>query len=297
MGWLERAPSKLQENTERKAIPSGVWDKCSSCGEIILASDLIQNLRVCTMCGYHHRISAAERIQLLTDSGSFQEVDAELFSIDPLKFNDGKPYAEKLEKQRIKSSQNDAIITGIGLLKGRPIAIGALDFFWMGGSMGTVVGERLSRLFIRSAKLKLPVVVVSASGGARMHEGILSLMQMAKTCARVAEHRKLGLPYISIMCDPTTGGVAASFAMLGDINLAEPRATIGFAGRRVIENTIRQKLPDDFQTAEFLQSHGMIDRIVQRHELPDVLDRILSILSPEIGHQKSSATSPQQPPL
>ena len=286
MGWLERGPSKLQETTERKSIPSGVWDKCSSCGEIVLTSDLLSNLRVCPLCGFHHRISAAERIHLLTDADSFHEWDAELYSADPLEFNDGKPYAEKLAKQRHQSGQNDAIITGAGHLRGTPLAIGALDFFWMGGSMGTVVGERLSRLFMRAAHLKLPVVVVSSSGGARMHEGILSLMQMAKTCARVAEHRKHGLPYISIMCDPTTGGVAASFAMLGDINLAEPRATIGFAGRRVIENTIRQKLPDDFQTAEFLQTHGMLDRIVKRQDLPDVLFRILTILG--FGPHKES---------
>jgi acetyl-CoA carboxylase carboxyl transferase subunit beta len=281
MGWLEREPSKLNENTERKSIPSGVWDKCTSCGEIILTADLIQNLKVCPMCGYHNRISAAERIEQLTDTDSFQEWDADLFSKDPLEFNDGKPYHEKLSKQRQKSNQNDAVITGVGRIQGRPVALGALDFFWMGGSMGTVMGERLSRLFVRAGKLKLPVVVISASGGARMHEGILSLMQMAKTCARIAELRKQGLPYISIMCDPTTGGVAASFAMLGDINLAEPRATIGFAGRRVIENTIRQKLPDDFQTAEFLLAHGMIDRIVRRQELPELLSRILAIIYPD----------------
>lgn len=287
MGWLEREPSKIHDDTERKSIPSGVWDKCSSCGEIVLASDLAQNLKVCPMCGFHHRIPAAERILQLVDHDSFYEWDADLFSSDPLHFHDGSPYADKLQKQRKRSSQNDAAITGVGRIRGIGVAIGVLDFFWMGGSMGTVVGERLSRLFVRASKTRLPVIVVSASGGARMHEGILSLMQMAKTCARIAEHRKSGLPYISVMCDPTTGGVAASFAMLGDINLAEPRATIGFAGRRVIENTIRQKLPDDFQTAEFLLDHGMLDRIVRRHDLPDTISRILSLLLPQQSHGHS----------
>lgn len=279
MGWLERGPAKLQENSEKKSLPSGVWEKCSSCGEIVLTSDLHDNQKVCPVCGFHNRLGASDRIASLCDSGTFHEWDAELFSSDPLQFDDGTPYSLKLRKQKERTMRNDAIITGVGRLNDTPVAWGVMDFFWMGGSMGTVVGERISRLFVRAGKLKLPVVIFSASGGARMHEGILSLMQMAKTCARIAEHRKAGLPYISVMCDPTTGGVAASFAMLGDINLAEPRATIGFAGRRVIENTIRQRLPDDFQTAEFLQAHGMIDRIVKRSEMRETLSRLLQMLS------------------
>jgi acetyl-CoA carboxylase carboxyl transferase subunit beta len=169
-------------------------------------------------------------------------------------------------------------VTGVGLLNGRPVALGVLDFFWMGGSMGTVVGERISRLFARAAFHKMPAIMVSASGGARMHEGILSLMQMAKTCSAISDLRDAGLPYVSVMCDPTTGGVAASFAMLGDLNFAEPKATIGFAGRRVIENTIRQKLPEDFQTAEFLLEHGMLDRIVRRSEMKGIISRCLNVL-------------------
>lgn len=289
MGWLEREPAKLQENSEKKSLPSGVWEKCKSCGEIVLSSDLLQNLQVCPVCGYHNRMKASERIRSTCDPGCFLEWDVNLASSDPLKFNDGTPYALKLEKTQKKTGQNDAVITGAGRILGRPVALGVMDFFWMGGSMGTVVGERLSRMFVRARELNLPAIIFSSSGGARMHEGILSLMQMAKTCARVAEHRQAGLPFISVMCDPTTGGVAASFSMLGDINLAEPRATIGFAGRRVIENTIRQKLPDDFQTAEFLVNHGMVDRIVKRHEMRETLVRLLNLLhAPEALDDKTS---------
>lgn len=280
MGWLSREPAKLQETSEKKSIPSGVWEKCPACSEVTLVSDLEENQRVCLFCGYHYRIPAEYRIELLVDRDSFFEWDADLASVDPLGFNDGRSYSQRLEAQALKSGRNDAIITGAGLLHGRPIGIGVMDFFWMGGSMGTVVGERIARLFARARRNRLPVVLASSSGGARMHEGLLSLMQMAKTCAAVAQHRSAGLPFISVMADPTTGGVAASFAMLGDINLAEPKATIGFAGRRVIENTIRQRLPDDFQTSEFCLSHGMVDRIVKRSEMKDVISRCLEILCP-----------------
>lgn len=280
MGWLSREPAKLQDSSEKKSIPSGVWEKCPDCAEIVLVSDLEENYRVCPSCGFHHRLPGEERVELLIDQETFFEWDHELASRDPLVFNDGRAYGEKLQALWRKSRRYDAVITGAGLLAGRPVALGVLDFSWMGGSMGTVVGERITRLFMRARKLSMPVIMVSSSGGARMHEGLLSLMQMAKTCSVVASHRDARLPFISILCDPTTGGVAASYAMLGDLNFAEPKATVGFAGRRVIETTIRQKLPEDFQTAEFLLNHGMVDRIVKRNEMKDLIARSLSILCP-----------------
>ena len=281
MGWLNREPAKLQESSEKKSIPSGVWEKCPECNEIVLTSELEENSRVCPSCSYHYRLPGQERVELLIDRETFFEWDHDLASFDPLHFNDGRSYSERLGAMWKKTQRYDAVITGAGQLNGRPIALGVLDFFWMGGSMGTVVGERIVRMFARARDLNMPVIMVSSSGGARMHEGILSLMQMAKTCAAVAQHREAGLPFVSVMCDPTTGGVAASYAMLGDLNFAEPKATIGFAGRRVIENTIRQKLPDDFQTAEFLLNHGMLDRIVKRAEMKDLISRSLAILCPE----------------
>jgi acetyl-CoA carboxylase carboxyl transferase subunit beta len=284
MGWLNREPARLQEATEKKAIPSGVWEKCPECSEVVLASELHENLRVCPHCGYHNRLPGEERVELLIDQDTFYEWDHDIASADPLSFNDGRSYAERLKILWKKTGRYDAIITGAGLLEGRPIGLGVLDFFWMGGSMGTVVGERIARLFARARCHGMPVVLVSSSGGARMHEGLLSLMQMAKTCAAVSKHREASLPFVSVMCDPTTGGVAASFAMLGDLNFAEPKATIGFAGRRVIENTIRQKLPDDFQTAEFLLNHGMIDAIVKRNEMKETLRRAFDFLCPPLKH-------------
>jgi acetyl-CoA carboxylase carboxyl transferase subunit beta len=278
MGWLSREPTKLQDLSDKKSMPSGVWDKCPSCSEIILVSDLEENHLVCPSCNYHHRFPGENRIELLIDADTFYEWDHELCSEDPLEFNDGRSYASRLEAMAAKTKRYDAIITGAGHLDGRPVAIGVLDFFWMGGSMGTVAGERIVRLFARARKLSMPVIIVSSSGGARMHEGLISLMQMAKTSAAVGLHKEAGLPYISVMCDPTTGGVAASYAMLGDVHLAEPGATIGFAGRRVIENIIRQKLPDDFQTAEFCFEHGVIDKIVKRAEMKSLISRTLAIL-------------------
>jgi acetyl-CoA carboxylase carboxyl transferase subunit beta len=260
MGWLNKEPAKLQEVSEKKSIPSGVWEKCSACGEVILASDLIENHLVCTNCGHHSRLPGAERVELLIDRETFFEWDHNIASLDPLHFDDGRKYEARLGSLWKNTRRYDAIITGAGLMHGMPVALGVLDFFWMGGSMGTVVGERILRLFSRARFHDLPVIMVSSSGGARMHEGLLSLMQMAKTCSAVAKHREAG------------------YAMLGDINLAEPKSTIGFAGRRVIENTIRQKLPEDFQTAEFLLNHGMVDAIVRRHELKDAILRILKIL-------------------
>lgn len=280
MGWLSKEPARLDETSEKKNIPDGVWHKCLGCSQIILSSDLEENLMVCPLCEHHHRFSAEKRIELLIDQNTFFEWDHDLCSKDPLEFNDGRSYVERLEQMAKKTQRYDAIITGAGFLDSKPVAIGVLDFFWMGGSMGSVVGERIFRLFARARKHEMPVVIVSSSGGARMHEGLISLMQMAKTSAAVQLHKDAGLPFISVLCDPTTGGVAASYAMLGDIQYAEPKATIGFAGRRVIENIIRQKLPEDFQTAEFCLEHGVVDRIVKRRDLKTMISNTLSILHP-----------------
>lgn len=283
MGWLSREPAGLQEGSEKKSLPSGVWDKCPACSEIILVSDLEENQLVCPACEFHHRLPGEQRIELLIDNETFFEWDHDLCSTNPLEFDDGRSYAERLSNMATKTKRYDAIITGAGFLSGRPVAIGVLDFFWMGGSMGSVVGERISRMFARARKNSMPVIIVSSSGGARMHEGLISLMQMAKTSAAVGLHKEAGLPYISVLCDPTTGGVAASYAMLGDIHFAEPKSTIGFAGRRVIESIIRQKLPEDFQTAEFCLEHGVIDLIVKRHDMKSMLSRTLNILCPPVA--------------
>ncbi len=277
-GWLSRIPSKLQNISEKKDFPDGIWQKCSKCKGISLTTELENNLRVCSKCNFHHKFPADQRLKLLIDPNTFFEWDHTLCSTDPLKFDDGRSYAGRLSAMQKKTSRYDGIVTGAGMMNSKPVALGILDFFWMGGSMGSVVGEKIKRLFIRAQENNLPVILVSASGGARMHEGLYSLMQLVKTSLAVAMHKEKGLPFISVLCDPTTGGVAASFAMLGDINIAEPGATIGFAGRRVIETTIRQKLPDDFQTAEFCLEHGVIDKIVERSEMKNVISRMLGIL-------------------
>ncbi len=286
MGWLSREPAKLQDVSEKKSLPSGVWEKCPSCSEIILISDLEENHLVCPTCNYHHRLPGEQRIELLIDNNTFFEWDHTLCSTDPLNFDDGRSYQERLKNMIKKTSKYDAVITGAGFLNGRPIALGVLDFFWMGGSMGSVVGERINRMFARARKNNLPVILVSSSGGARMQEGLLSLMQMAKTSAAIALHKEAGLPFISIISDPTTGGVAASFAMLGDLNFAEPKSTIGFAGRRVIENIIRQKLPDNFQTAEFCFEHGVVDKIIKRQEMKEILSRVLNMICEPLPKKK-----------
>jgi acetyl-CoA carboxylase carboxyl transferase subunit beta len=290
MGWLTREAAKLQEDTEKRSMPSGVWDKCGGCGAISTVEELEVNLLVCPSCGHHRRFPAEKRVELLIDPNTFYEWDHTLCSIDPLKFNDGRSYEERLLATQKKTSRYDAIITGVGLLEGQAVGLGVMDFFWMGGSMGAVVGERIVRLFTRCRLLNLPVILVSSSGGARMHEGLTSLMQMAKTSAVVGMHREARLPYISVLTDPTTGGVAASFAMLGDVNYAEPGATIGFAGRRVIESTLRQTLPDDFQTAEFCLEHGVIDRIVPRSQMKSLLAQTLTLLCADDHPSRSPQT-------
>ncbi len=278
MGWLTREISKVTDASQKKNFPTGVWEKCPSCNGVTLMSALEKNLMVCTECEYHYRINAQERIELLIDESTFIEWDHDIASTDPLEFNDGRSYQERLNQMAEKTKRYDSIITGAGLMSEIPVALGVLDFYWMGGSLGAVAGERIYRLFARATRNKMPVILCSSSGGARMHEGLVSLMQMAKTSAAIALHSEEKLPFISVLCDPTTGGVAASFAMLGDLNIAEPKAIIGFAGRRVIETIIRQKLPDDFQTAEFCMEHGVLDKIVKRSELKDFITHTLKIL-------------------
>lgn len=253
-------------------MPAGLWAKCPRCKNLIYQKELERNLQVCPRCSYHHRLSSTERVAITLDEGSFAEFDASLTSVDPLGF---AGYPDKLEEARRKTGRPEAAISGVGTIDGFRTVVTALDFFFMGGSMGSVVGEKVARATERALEERLPLITFSASGGARMQEGALSLMQLAKTSAAVARLHAERLPYISVMCDPTTGGVTASFASLGDVILAEPGALIGFAGRRVIEQTIGRRLPDRFQTAEFCLEHGLIDMIVPREQLRTRLAQLL----------------------
>jgi acetyl-CoA carboxylase carboxyl transferase subunit beta len=269
---------KEKNSTDRVTrVPEGMWFKCTNCGEVMETRVLQENHYICVECNHHFRMSARERIEHLTGGADFEEYGQDLASTDPLSFFDLKAYRIRLDDAVAKHHQNDAFVSGATSIDGVPVQIGAFDFKFMGGSMGIVVGERVTMLLERALRDQTPAVVVSASGGARMQESILSLMQMAKTSAYVLEMRKQGLPFISILTDPTTGGVAASFAMLGDVILAEPKALIGFAGPRVIEQTIRQKLPEGFQTAEFLLQQGFVDQVVPRERLPKVLSNLIGI--------------------
>ena len=281
--WFSRvrAPKPSTEEGERLQLPGGLWTKCPGCSTIIYTRELNANFMVCTKCGHHFRLSAQQRIDLLCDRQSFDEIDPGLRSTDPLSFKDSVKYKERLKKAEKSVGYPEAVRTGRGRMNGIPLMLGVLDFFFMGGSMGIVVGEKLCRMVEQAEREKLPAIIVSASGGARMQEGIFSLMQMAKVSAalrRLAERR---LPYISVLTDPTTGGVAASFAMLGDVIVAEPGALIGFAGPRVIEQTIKKKLPEGFQRSEFLLEHGMVDIIIPRDRLKDTLASILELLRPK----------------
>jgi acetyl-CoA carboxylase carboxyl transferase subunit beta len=255
----------------------GLWSKCPDCGLVIYRKDLQANASVCKGCGYHHRIDSEERIRLIVDEGSFEGLDADLAPTDPLAFKDRRSYADRLKDSQRSTGLRDAVITGLCRLEGLPLALGVMDFRFMGGSMGSVVGEKLTRLIETATDRGLPVLIVCASGGARMQEGMLSLMQMAKISGALERHRAAELLYIPLLTHPTTGGVTASFAMLGDLILAEPKALIGFAGRRVIEQTLREKLPDGFQTAEYLQDHGFVDTIVPRPQLRPTLARLMRL--------------------
>jgi acetyl-CoA carboxylase carboxyl transferase subunit beta len=260
-------------------IPEGLWTKCKNCNEIIYTREIERNLNVCPKCDYHFRITARERIELILDTESFIEMDAGMQSVDFLDFKDTKKYRDRIKAAVKKGGGGDAVICGEGTIDALPVVVSVFDFSYMGGSMGSVVGEKITRAIEKGVEKRAPVIVFSSSGGARMQESILSLMQMAKTCAALARLKSLGIPFISVLTDPTTGGVTASFAMLGDINMAEPRALIGFAGPRVIEQTIRQKLPEGFQRSEYLLEHGMVDMIVRRAEMKECLSQILRIFT------------------
>ena len=277
MSWFKKPKQKLSA-TERRDLPSDVFDKCPSCGEILYRARLEQNWYVCPECSYHNRMSAEDYIRLLID-GDYDEQAGALRSADPLGFVDLKPYPQRLRAAEEKSGRGDAVRTVTGELEGIPVCLAVMDFEFIGGSMGSVVGEKIARLGKVALERGQPFIIISASGGARMMEGILSLMQMAKTSAVLAQLHEAGVPYISILTDPTTGGVTASYAMLGDIHIAEPGALICFAGPRVIQQTIREQLPDGFQRAEYLLQHGMIDMVVHRHKMRETLSRICALLT------------------
>jgi len=279
MAWFKKEKEPLAKSEEKKVrVPEGLWTKCQSCGETLYTKDLEKNLNVCPKCNHHYRISAGKRLELVLDEGSFIEFDANMVSVEFLEFKDSKSYQDRIDVAVAKGGSKDAVICGEGKIEGTPVQVAIFDFSFMGGSMGSVVGEKITRAIERGIDKRTPVIVFSASGGARMQESILSLMQMAKSSAALAKLREKGLPYISVLTDPTTGGVTASFAMLGDVNMAEPKALIGFAGPRVIEQTIRQKLPEGFQRAEYLLDHGMVDIIVDRKDMRQKLSQILKML-------------------
>jgi len=279
MTWPDKKSPDL-DATEKRSLGKGVFRRCDGCGETIPTEALHANFEVCIHCGQHHKLAAPRWRELLLDEGRLDEWDAHLAPSDPLHFTDGKSYVDRVAAAQKSSKANEAIETGRARMEGRAVAYGAFLFAFMGGSMGSVVGEKITRLFERATSERLPVVLLQASGGARMQEGILSLMQMAKTVSALERLRDAGLPFISVLLNPTTGGVAASFALLGDVNIAEPKALIGFAGARVIEQTIRQTLPEGFQRSEFLLAHGMLDRIVGRLEMKQEITRLMGHLMP-----------------
>jgi acetyl-CoA carboxylase carboxyl transferase subunit beta len=279
MAWFRRKPEETAGTPKKVNIAEGLWIKCDSCKEIMYRAEVERAGRVCPKCRYPFRIGARERIALLTDPGTFEEHQTGLTSADPLKFKDSKRYPDRVKAARQKTALEDAVISGIARIGGFPTVLCVFEFTFLGGSMGSVVGEKLTRAIELAVDKALPVIIVSASGGARMQEGILSLMQMAKTSAALERLAEARLPYVSVLTDPTTGGVTASFAMLGDVIMAEPRALIGFAGPRVIAETIRQPLPEGFQRSEFLLEHGQLDLVVERKDLKDTLRRLLAFFA------------------
>jgi acetyl-CoA carboxylase carboxyl transferase subunit beta len=288
MSWFKREENEIVNDSERTVRTEGLWVRCPKCREVIFKADLEANLQVCPKCGYHFRIGARERIDSLLEPG-YELVDLDLRSTDPLEFTDLKPYKKRLEDARRKTGLNDAIINAVGNLGSQPVVLSVMEYSFIGGSMGSVVGETIARAVDRSLETRHPLIIISASGGARMMEGIASLMQLAKVSAGLARMDDEKIPYISVMTDPTTGGVTASFAMLGDLNIAEPGALIGFAGPRVIEQTIRQKLPEGFQRSEFLLEHGFLDDIVNRKEMKQYLAQALAWMAGSTKQAEESA--------
>jgi acetyl-CoA carboxylase carboxyl transferase subunit beta len=278
MAWFKRESGELDNSGAKTVRTEGLWVKCESCRQIIWKKDLEENLNVCPKCGKHFRIDARTRLALLLDENQYETMDGNLSSTDPLKFVDLKRYSQRLRQAQHDTGLKDAVINAQGKLLGRPVVVSVMEYAFIGGSMGAVVGEMITRGVERALESKSPLIIVSASGGARMMEGVVSLMQLAKISAALARLDEAKVPYISVMTDPTTGGVTASFAMLGDLNIAEPGALIGFAGPRVIEQTIRQKLPAGFQRSEFLLEHGMLDAVVPRQELKPYIARALEFM-------------------
>jgi acetyl-CoA carboxylase carboxyl transferase subunit beta len=280
MSWLQKLlPPKIQRGSgQKKTVPEGLWTKCPACDAVLYSTDLEKNLNVCPKCGHHHRISARTRLDELLDADGRFEIGAEVLPIDSLKFRDSKKYTERLAEAQAQTGESDALLVVQGSIRSIGVVCAVFEFDFMGGSMGSVVGERFARAVRTAIEQKLPLVCITATGGARMQEGLLSLMQMAKCTAALTELASRRLPFLTVLADPTMGGVSASFAMIGDVVLAEPRALIGFAGPRVIEQTVRQKLPEGFQRAEFLLEKGAIDMIVDRRELRETLHRLLALL-------------------
>jgi acetyl-CoA carboxylase carboxyl transferase subunit beta len=279
MAWFKRESGELDTSGEKKVRTEGLWVKCEGCRQIIWKKDLEENLNVCPKCDKHFRIDAKTRLAQLLDDNQYETFDGNISSTDPLKFVDLKPYSSRLKQAQKDTGLKDAIINAQGKLLGKPVVVSVMEYAFIGGSMGAVVGEAITRAVERSANSRVPLIIVSASGGARMMEGVISLMQLAKVSAALARLDKAKVPFISLLTDPTTGGVTASFAMLGDLNIAEPGALIGFAGPRVIEQTIRQKLPPGFQRSEFLLEHGMLDAVVPRKQLKPYIARALDFLA------------------
>ncbi|MEM6835918.1 MAG: acetyl-CoA carboxylase, carboxyltransferase subunit beta [Cyanobacteria bacterium P01_C01_bin.120] len=275
-----RQSGPISQERQEREIADGLWSKCESCGVMTYTKDLEANQSVCLECGHHHRVFSATRIHQLIDSDTWQSLDTQIYPQDPLKFRDRKAYSDRLKDTQARTELTDAVQTGVGKLDGLRIGLGVMDFRFMGGSMGSVVGEKLTRMIEHSTQLELPVIIVCASGGARMQEGMLSLMQMAKISGALERHRAANLLYVPVLSHPTTGGVTASFAMLGDVIVAEPESLIAFAGRRVIEQTVREKLPEDFQTAEYLLKHGFVDVIVPRTDLKVTLAKLIRLHQP-----------------
>jgi acetyl-CoA carboxylase carboxyl transferase subunit beta len=284
MAWFKKTRKPIESSGEKPSrVPEGLWVKCPGCSQIIYNKDLDKNLQVCPKCAHHFRINAAERLQALFDAGEWTEYFPNLTSNDPLKFTDTKPYRTRLKDTISKTGMRDAIVIAAGKLDGLDVVVAAMEYAFIGGSMGVVVGEKITRAIEMALERRQPMIIISCSGGARMMEGALSLMQMAKVSAALAKLDRARLPFVSVLTDPTTGGVTASFAMLGDLNIAEPKALIGFAGPRVIEQTIRQKLPEGFQRSEFLLEHGMLDLIVDRREMKATLARALRFMGAQIA--------------